>query len=124
MDNMQRVKKGDLLIFLIGLIIMISLIGFYLKGETAQGEELDGLTAVITRDGNEVAQLDLDTLEEPRYFELSDGIHVTIVAENGSIKFLQADCPDKICVKTGTLTKPGEQAICLPSRTIVRILDN
>jgi hypothetical protein len=124
MENMKRFKRGDLFLYLIGFIIMLSLAGFYLKGEAAQGEEIDGRTAVISRDGNRIAELDLDTLEEPRYFKLEDGIQVTIVAEKGSIKFLEAECPDKICVKTGTLTKPGDQAVCMPSRTIVRILDN
>lgn len=124
MENMKRLKRGDLVLYLIGFIIMLSLAGFYLKGEAVQGEEIDGRTAVISRDGNRIAELDLDTLEEPRYFKLEDGIQVTIVAEKGSIKFLEAECPDKICVKTGTLTKPGDQAVCMPSRTIVRILDN
>jgi hypothetical protein len=125
MGNKKRVKRGDLVLLLIGIIIALSLTGFYLKnGGAAQGKTSDRRIAVITRNGNKIAELDLNKIKEPRYFRLDDGINVTILAENGTIKFLDADCPDKICVKTGILTKPGDQAICMPSKTIVRILDN
>jgi hypothetical protein len=124
MGNMKSFKRGDLILLLIGLVAIVSLTGFYLNGKAAQGKDSDRRIAVITRNGNKIAELDLNKIEEPQYFKLDDGIHVTIVAEKGSIKFLDADCPDKICVKTGTLTKPGDQAICMPSKTIVKILDN
>lgn len=124
MGSMRRFKKGDLILLLIGLIALVSLTGFYLTDKAAQSKGSDRRIAVITRNGNKIAELDLNKIEEPQYFKLDDGIHVTILAEKGSIKFLDADCPDKICVKTGTLTKPGDQAICMPSKTIVKILDN
>lgn len=122
---MRYVKKGDLVLLLIGVIIAISVTGFYLKtGEAAQDTASEHRIAVITRNGDKIAELDLNKLNKPRYFRFHDGIDVTILAQKGSIKFVDADCPDKICVKTGTLTKPGQQAICMPSKTIVRILDN
>ncbi|SHI74461.1 NusG domain II-containing protein [Desulfosporosinus lacus] len=71
-----------------------------------------------------MAEIDLNSVQEPQTFEFKDGIRVLIVAEKGSIKFVEADCPDKICIKTGTLTKPGDRAICLPSKTIVKVEDD
>lgn len=124
MGNKKGVKKGDWFLLAIGLLAAVVLIGLYLNNSPARSQESDSRIAVITRDGNTIAELDLNEVEEPRYFILDEGIHVCIVAENGSIRFLEADCPDKICVKTGTLTEPGQQAICMPSKTIVRILDN
>lgn len=123
MKNIKDTKKGDLFLLAIGLLAVVAMIGVYLNNGPAQGRESDQRIAVITRDGNKVAELDLNEIEEPRYYTLDDGIHVKIVAENGSIRFQEADCPDKICIKTGTLTEPGQQAICMPSKTIVRILD-
>lgn len=124
MKDKKNTKKGDLFLFVIGLLAVVTVVGVYLNNGPAQGQESDQRIAVITRDGNKVAELDLNEITEPRQFTLDDGIHVKIVAENGSIRFVEADCPDKICVKTGTLTEPGQQAICMPSKTIVRILDN
>ncbi len=123
-DNMKKITRGDFILLLIGSIASIALAGFHFYGGKVQGRETDKLIAVITRNGSKIAELDLNKIEEPQYFSLDDGIHVTIVAEKGAIKFLEAACPDKICVKTGTLTKPGDQAICMPSKTIVKILDN
>lgn len=124
MKNIKNVKKGDLFLLLVGLVIVILLMGFYQSGQASTGQDSDPRIAVITRNNIKIAELDLNKIEKPQYFKLDDGIDVTIVAQKGSIKFVDADCPDKICVKTGTLTKPGDQAICMPSKTIVRILDN
>ncbi len=48
----------------------------------------------------------------------------TIEIDKGSIKFIDADCPDKICIKSGTLKKPGETAACLPHKLIITIEKN
>jgi hypothetical protein len=69
-----------------------------------------------------MARIDLNHVEDPQYLTFEDGIDVTILAEKHSIKFIDADCPDKICIKTGTLTKPGDRAIFLPSKTVLKIL--
>ncbi|NTV90004.1 MAG: NusG domain II-containing protein, partial [Clostridiales bacterium] len=31
-------------------------------------------------------------------------------------------CRDRICVGTGWLTKPGQSAVCLPNRVVVKII--
>lgn len=50
------------------------------------------------------------------------GVHkATIVAEKNRICFLESDCPDKICVKTGWLSQPGEIAVCLPNKIIIKL---
>ena len=33
-----------------------------------------------------------------------------------------ADCPDKLCVKTGRISKTGETIVCLPHRVVVEII--
>jgi hypothetical protein len=42
--------------------------------------------------------------------------------EDGSIAFIDSDCPDKICIKTGRLSKVGQTAACLPNKVFVKIL--
>ncbi len=123
MENRPRAKRGDLVLLSMGLVIGVVLMGFYLNGSAQKPELSEGRIAVITRDGTKRAEIDLDKVIEPQYFTYDDGIHVKILAENGTIRFVEADCPDKICIKTGTLTNPGDQAICMPSKTIVRISD-
>lgn len=119
MKAMRKFKKGDLfLVLFIGIIALIPLLWSYFDGSNKPS---DGLIAVITRDGKSIREIDLNKLQEPQTITLEDGIKVTILAEKGRIRVLDADCPDKICVKAGWLTKPGDRAVCLPSKTIVRI---
>lgn len=37
------------------------------------------------------------------------------------VRVKESDCPDKICVKTGWIDKPGQSIICLPHRIYLEI---
>ena len=83
----------------------------------------DGLIAVITRDGQLVERIDLQQVNAPRQIILPGPYHEIVQVEPGRIRFQQADCPDKICVHTGWLEEPGDVAVCLPNRAVVKIED-
>lgn len=40
---------------------------------------------------------------------------------NGKVNVKDADCPDKICVKSGYIDKPGQSIVCLPHKMVVEI---
>lgn len=44
-----------------------------------------------------------------------------IQIENGGARMVDADCPDKICVKEGFKNKVGQTIICLPNKLVVEI---
>ena len=44
-----------------------------------------------------------------------------IQVERGRIRYLSAECPDGLCVKSGWLSQPGDTAACLPARTVIAI---
>ncbi|MDR3255458.1 MAG: NusG domain II-containing protein [Synergistaceae bacterium] len=46
---------------------------------------------------------------------------VRIVTRGGAAGFVASDCPDKVCIHTGFLTKPGQAAACLPNRVVIRV---
>lgn len=79
------------------------------------------LIAKVERNGQEVAKINLSTLQEPEYIHFDDGIKITVEAEPGRIRVLESECPDQICVKAGWLTKQGDIAVCMPGRTVVSI---
>lgn len=88
-----------------------------------QRPHLQHRIAIIKQDQDIIAEIDLDTLTEPREIVLPGKYHEIVQAEPGRIRFKQADCPDKICVNTGWLDKPGETAVCLPNRAVISIAD-
>ena len=47
--------------------------------------------------------------------------HYLIRLEQDTIAISAADCPDKICVKTGAISQPGEIIACLPHKLIIEI---
>lgn len=119
MNKMRRFKKGDIL--LVSLVGLIGALLFFWSYFNVGSQPSNSLIAVVTREGKQIAEIDLNKVQETQYVKIEDGIKLTIEAEKGRIRVLDADCPDKICVKYGWLTKPGDQAICLPSKTIVKI---
>ena len=79
-----------------------------------------GLLAWIKVDGNVVKQL---ALKNDTEFDVSgyQGGTNHIVIQDNAVYMSDADCPDKLCVHTGTIHKTGETIVCLPHRVVVEI---
>ena len=115
-------KKHDLI--LAGMIICIVFIGFGgLKLYQAENNN-EPRIAVITQDNVLVERIDLNAVEEPREITLPGPYHEILQVEKGRIRFKEADCPDQICVRRGWLQNPGDMAVCLPNKAIIRITGN
>jgi len=114
-------KKKELI--LLGVMFLAVLL--YLGGQKwQQGKQTDvhGL-AVIKQDGQVIERIDLDQVTEKREIILPGPYHEIIEVEPGRIRFQAADCPDKICVHSGWLQQPGDMAVCIPNRAVVKIED-
>lgn len=84
------------------------------------GREAVGREAVVTTpDGSFVLPLGEDTV---RTVDGNDGIAVVIAVEGGSVRFVSSGCPDQICVRSGSLTKAGDTAACVPAGVSVRLM--
>jgi hypothetical protein len=79
--------------------------------------------AIIKQDQKVIEEINLDAVTEPREIILPGKYHEIVEVEPGRIRFKQADCPDKICVKTGWLENPGDTAVCLPNRAVIAIAE-
>lgn len=107
-----RIKRGDIAVILFAVVLAVAL---WLSFPAQQGD----LTAVIFKDGRELKRIALKGIETPIAFELTGEYHNHVVAENGRIRYDASDCPDKICVYTGWLTRAGQSAACLPNKTLI-----
>ncbi|MDR1377516.1 MAG: NusG domain II-containing protein [Synergistaceae bacterium] len=62
-------------------------------------------------------------LSEKRFYYSPTGLPgVKIVVREETVGFVQSDCPDKICVHMGFLSLPGQSAVCLPNRVVIRVV--
>ncbi len=120
-------KKGDIILLLVIVLGILSAI-FFGKENAASlsninGIQVDnvGITAIIKKNDKVIRKIDLTSLDKKEVINIS-GLHkATIVAEKNRICFLESDCPDKVCVKTGWLSHPGEIAVCLPNKIIIKL---
>jgi len=51
----------------------------------------------------------------------SDGHYNLVEIKGGQVRIKEADCPNKLCIKAGWLTKPGQMAVCIPNHVRVVI---
>ncbi|PIH04511.1 NusG domain II-containing protein [Clostridium combesii] len=120
-------KKGDkIVIYIVSILLALSIISiiffkFFVKSENA--------VAVIKQNGKIIEKVDLSKVKEKRQLKINyndkdhKGYNV-IEIDKDSIRFIDADCPDKVCIKSGVLKKPGETAACLPHKLIITIEKN
>ena len=75
-------------------------------------------TCEIILDGKVIQTV---SLSEDQTFSPEGFPEITLEIRSGKIRFLSSDCPDQICVKSGFISHPGEYAVCLPHRLMIRI---
>lgn len=82
-----------------------------------------GATAEIVKDGVVIRRIDLDAVVEEYSFTVGEeGDRNVITVKPGAVCVSSADCPDKICVAHGWVTKDDPYpAVCLPHKLTVRI---
>ncbi|MBE6067576.1 MAG: NusG domain II-containing protein [Clostridium lundense] len=113
-------KKGDKILFVIVIaVLLIMSAGTYAYKLAFKGKDK---IAVIKADGKVVKTINLSKLKGTEKFDIKEGDHFnTIVVEKDKISIIDADCPDKVCIKTGWISDAGESIVCLPNKLIVSI---
>lgn len=46
---------------------------------------------------------------------------LTVVIAEGAVRVTEADCPDHVCVKTGSVSAAGALVACVPNGVVVRV---
>ncbi|MCM1166853.1 MAG: NusG domain II-containing protein [Lachnospiraceae bacterium] len=49
--------------------------------------------------------------------------HNTVKVHNGAVSVTEADCPDKVCVRTGAVSGGTVPIVCLPHRLEIRVVN-
>jgi len=114
-QNRKLIRKQDLIAILAILITgIVTFIVIRLVSE-------DGASAVISVDGNVISEHSLSSSSE---FTIKEAKGAVIEINDGGIRVKSSDCPDKICVKTGYISKEGERIVCLPKKLIIEVKTN
>ena len=99
-------------------IILISILFFTLNFFVPNGN-----TVLVTKNGTEIYRINLEKIESPYTLNLDDEYNISLLLEQDGVSFIHSDCPDKICIKTGKISKPYQTAVCLPAKVCVKIIN-
>ncbi len=85
-----------------------------------KGMQINQPAAAIYLDGKLYRTL---SLEEDTQLEIASSYGSnTVKVEAGAISVVSADCPDKVCVRSGAISGGAIPIICLPHRLEIRII--
>ena len=76
--------------------------------------------AVIKIEGAVVHKVDLSE-EKIFTLETSGGKNIVEI-KNGAVAVIEADCPDKICVRRGAIKNVGEVIACVPHKILIEVV--
>ena len=102
--------KRDIIVLALLVLVAVSVILLKPRHKGAEAE--------VWVDGKILTSFALD---EPFELPLDNG--VTVKGDGKEAWFSHSDCPDKVCVGAGHLSKPGEWAACLPNKTFLKIVE-
>ena len=104
-------KKRD--IILIASILAVAIALFLIVELTKE----EGAGVVVKVDGIEVAEY---SLSKNGTYPLNGGTNILVI-EDGRAYLSDANCPDKLCVHQGKISRTGEVITCLPNKLTVTV---
>ena len=105
----ESLKKGDICLIILAVIFLVM---WFIPKE--QGGE-----AAIYVDGKIYKRISLEKDSETAVS--SEFGENTVLVKNGVVTIVHADCPDKLCVRQGKISKEGETITCLPNKLTVTV---
>lgn len=86
----------------------------------------DSTWVEITQNGKVLYTFDLADYDAEQTIRIESpygGYNIVEIGEYGTIRISEADCPDKTCIKTGTLKSEGVPIVCLPHKLVIKFTD-
>ncbi len=111
--TMKKYKKDIIIIAILLFTVLGTYFVFFLMNhkEARYVHIYKGDTLIETYSLNKNKAYDID---------IDNGFN-RVVINQGTVFIEDADCPDKLCVKQGKISKSGESIICLPHKVVVKI---
>jgi hypothetical protein len=114
----MKLKKGDLIIVFILIAAIISWFGINKLSESKSDRKV-----VIETNGDlyETIPIKAGMEKQKVHIEFENGNHIDIVIDENGAYVEDVICPDKVCQKTGLVSRDGQSIVCLPNKVVVYI---
>lgn len=120
--------KREKILILIVLAIGIGLIAFnFVQRHTLRRQPDEVRLRVTSTGGGRKRTVAIEPLAEGKHqvIEVEGPLGVTTVEVDGlRAHVVSSPCPDKICVRMGWLSRPGDYSACLPNKVLAEIIDD
>lgn len=105
---------------LIGAVLALALLSYFIYflvyREAAQ------LTAEISVNGATVTKVDLNNPPPNHLIDISGPLGTSVAeVKPGAIRMKFSPCPDRYCMETGWINRPGQIIACVPNKIIIKI---
>jgi hypothetical protein len=107
-----QIKAIDVLIFLLSFAAIVA-VGIRVYGQPSQNP----VAMVTSPEGQWIFPLSTAQILTPS--GLQGGCVVSF--EDGSVRVIQSDCPEQICIRSGRVSRPGQWIACVPHRVFIEI---
>jgi len=114
----MKLKPLDYAVIIVLIIITIGSSGFAIYNSQ---KNYKNKYVEIEVKGKLYKKLPLDNSKKEQIKVLTDLGENIIEVDNGKVRIIDADCKDKICIKDGSISKPGSVLVCLPHKVVVQI---
>ena len=109
-------KANDTRDLILVAVLLVAALALFFVMRTRQARDTgSGAQAVVTVEGREIGRY---PLKKNGTFPLNGGTNILVV-ENGEAWVSEANCPDKVCMGMGKISRNGEFIACLPNRLLV-----
>ena len=115
---LQCSRAGDYLMLLLFVVLAVASPMF--AGLLSSAIDLESATSVDVVVNNRLVET-LDLHQSGQHtFEGAIG-EVVLQVENGSIRVIASECPNKICIRQGKIHKPNQAIVCVPNRLVAML---
>ena len=113
------IKKLDIIIII--ALLILSFIPTVILG-ISNNNDFTGIYAEISVASEVIDTIYFQDLEEEKHIPIITKYGENIIhASKDGIYMEEADCPDQVCLRDGTISKVGQSLVCLPHKLIVEI---
>lgn len=116
-------KKRAIILGTILFVLLLGSIAAYVLLHTASKSQKGTLYAEVYQDGTRIERVSLSEIKKPYQKKIvyKDGGYNIIEFRKDSVGVIEADCPDKRCMKQGFTSQSVEPVVCLPHKLILQI---
>ena len=107
------IKRRDIILGAVLILLGLAVYGILFFGRKT------GSRVVVYEAQDKIA--DYSLTEDGTYILKTKNGENVLVIKDGEASITEADCPDGVCIRMGSISKTGENIVCLPHRLVVQI---